>query len=177
MPTFVAMRTRSWTVLVVIALLSGCASVTADPEPIPSRPTRISSSISLEQATAAFSAYLVASDAMARAGGEAVETMRPYVSEALFEREKAGAEALRSVGVKKVGSASFDHASLQADGPTSAAIHVCVDNTDSDLVDENGVSAVASGTPERQDTLVHLVVEGGVLVVDGLDQWTGAAIC
>ncbi|MDM4763021.1 hypothetical protein QT381_08370 [Galbitalea sp. SE-J8] len=177
MPTFVAMQTRSWTTLVAVALLlSGCTATeppenhpTSDP-PAPDQATR-------EQVLSALESYIRVSDGVYQAGGSSVDELTPLVTPDQLERERRVAAAFAQAEVHQVGSNQITHVSLQAQDAGSVHAYLCLDGSNSDVVDAHGNSAVKEGTPERQSFVANLEKGDGKLLMDGMEPWSGNSVC
>ncbi|MDM4763025.1 hypothetical protein QT381_08390 [Galbitalea sp. SE-J8] len=91
------------------------------------------------------------------------------------ERRSAG--ALEKAGVHQVGANSFDGFRVQQATPESLTAYACLDSSASDLVDENGTSAVVAGTPERQTVEIRFAETSDGLKVDGMKLWDSASTC
>lgn len=180
-----AVRARTGLLLVAAALvLSGCASA---PDPVPSEspsaaePVFASDEEALAAATEAYAAYQVMSSAIAQQGGEDPNRMKEFATGQALEAELESFTGLADLGLRGLGELRFDSMTIQeldSDGGTLTA-YLCLDVSNTDVVDSNGASRVPADRVDRLPLEVHFIHSDGRsrLLVERSESWLGENFC
>jgi hypothetical protein len=179
--------------LATAALLSiaGCVPSTAEPAVTPTAtasaaaPVFASDEEALAAATAAFTEYTGATEAILYAAGEEPERIHPFVTEAHFPTAVKNFEWFADNQIRFEGALAFDHITLQSadyrtDGSAQVFVYLCSDVSATRLIGANGADVTP---PDRQDRLPLLVEfssdssEAGLLQVNDSSLWTGENFC
>lgn len=166
------MRTVKRDLLVLGSLLLGMLALTGcTPEPAPrasetsvptDAPVFASDEEALAAATEAYATYLAAGDAAEEAGTPSREHFLSLSSGEAHESDLSVAASFDEKGWKQVGSTSFDSMTIQSaeineDEKLEIRVYVCLDVTNSDIVDSSGVSVSQSDRPLRMPLAVAFV--------------------
>ncbi|WP_136709496.1 hypothetical protein [Agromyces sp. H66] len=168
--------------------LSGC---TGAPEstPTPSAPASAdpvfaSDEEALAAAVAAYEEYRAASAAVSMDGGADADRVLPYVSERFAPQVLEEFSALQTAGLRLVGSISVDTTSLAGwsalDGSAEVSIYLCRDVSGARAVNVNGDDVTPDDRDDRVPLQAHLISDTSdprLLVVDGVEQWSGDDFC
>ena len=174
--------------LAAVLLLSGCVptSPTVTPEPLPSStPIFATEDDALAAATAAYAAYVAASDTITSSGGNEPERIAPFVSKEQLPKELKGFEIFSTNGYSTAGKSKFDKVSLQrySDGssdPLEVVIYVCSDASGVRLLDQTGADITPSSRVDRRAFEVAFRHESGKneqLVLTRSEPWTDSDVC
>jgi hypothetical protein len=168
-----------------IAALASCANPRPGEMPVPApsvTPVFASEEEALAAAGDAYQRYLDVSNAIAQAGWvdtsgfDAVER-----GEALANEIETVAKYQRA-GWRLLGASRFDTLSLQqvddaGRGQVVIVVYLCLDVSETDVVDVNGTSVISSARPDRQALEVEFDDQGGDLKIARSDAWAGAGYC
>ena len=160
-----------------VAILAALALTSCAAEP--ASPTEFETKI-LDRAVDAFGDYVDVIDAIYQDGGAGPERLDAVATgETLSESKSALANGALRDGVHTIGDTTFDSVELQnadeyaAPGEAMAVIRVCVDMSDVDVVDANGVVLEAENRVDRTWYVVTLTpaAEGSdkLLVLDDVN--------
>jgi hypothetical protein len=174
--------------VLAFALLTGCAQ---PPVTVPTTPAATDAPVfaseeeALAAATDAYAAYLKASDD-SWAGGSTTREEFLALSTGQAHDDDVAADALFTErGWKKTGVTSFDSMLLQSSGPSGGGeweirAYVCVDVTQSDVIDNSGQSVAKKDRPLRMPLLVAFVPSqnnSSILRVSESTTWSGSNFC
>ncbi|MHC5797028.1 hypothetical protein ACVXZ4_12795 [Lacisediminihabitans sp. FW035] len=174
--------------LVVVLLLSGCVPTPAPTSQTP-RPTATpvfaSEAEALAAATKAYAEYVRVSDEILADGGKNPERIEAVASGDAQEDALSGygefrAKELRAVGLSIVNNVSIQQFSNSpARGIDLVSIYACLDVSNVDVLDKNGVSVVSPQRPSRQPFQVseRWDKERAVLVVSSREPWADGGVC
>ena len=175
------------TLAVVFALtLGGCvprSHKAAPPTLSPSStPVFASDEEALAAATKAYAAYQEISDEVAHDSGVGAERLKRVTTGSALENELKVFESFRKGRLTGVGHSSFDTVSVQHyDGLTGQVeAYLCVDLTDTDVVDRNQVSTVSKDRADRfpfEVTFAPIEPGSNHLWITGSESWTGINFC
>lgn len=158
--------------------LSGC---TTSPPPLAPTPSMTASTLNLSDeealaaATTAYREFLKVVDAVLADGGTNPERIHSVASGQAADDFLLDAEEFRKRGVHTTGRTSFD--SVRAQGPTrdQVTIYVCVDVSNIDVLNAEGVSQVESSRLPRTPYVVSFT--GTPLLVSKEILWDGEQFC
>jgi hypothetical protein len=171
-------------------LLAGCGSTPIPPPtpaPTTSAPVIASEDEALAAATEAYAAYLGVIDVVLADGGSDPSVLADVASGDALGAEEETANMYAERGYKSVGTTSFDSLSIQsldnsnAKRTVSMIVYVCVDVTDVDVLNSDGVSVVPPGRVSRYPLLVALTTTSDAqpnrLLISSSETWTGTNFC
>ena len=189
-------RSRTYAAKVgTILLVLGCLSLTScapeepvsDATPTPTvTPLFASEEEALEAARATYEGFMEATEVNLSNGGAEPERIDAFMTPETAEVEKSGYEQYAEDGRRLTGRSRLLSASVQAYEPGAErpepiiVLYVCVDFSDVDVVDVNGVSTVASSRPPHIPFEVSFVgeVEAPLkLRIAANTVWTGGGVC
>lgn len=162
----------------------GCtaASTPAEPSPTPTVvPIFASDEEALAAATEAYANYLDVSGVIAHEGGKNSSRMTSVAVGEALETEVQALEGMSEAGTVGVGVLKFDTLTLQsadlASGTLSA--YVCLDVSESDVIDRSGVSVVSVDRVERLPLEVGFIFESASqrLLLERTRSWDGENFC
>jgi hypothetical protein len=175
--------------LAVTVLLTGCVPEAPDIDP-PPEPTSESVFASDEEALAAatdaYKAYLAMSDLIAQEGGKDPERIAAVAVRDAQDDAETGYKYLQEHQYRSVGQSKIRSVSLQSysesllEKSDVAVVYVCLDLTDVDVVDRNGVSVVEASRPDLQPfevTFDPSTENPRELVVAARQPWAGGNFC
>lgn len=184
-----ALRTAAMLSVALIATaLSGCASSPTPPTPAPSpsptaSPLFASEEEALAAATEAYAAYLAAVETVGANGGEGDDLLAEVAGGRLLEEELGSAANYRRERLRSTGTTTFDSVSLQRLGSSGAepalTVLLCLDVTNSDVLDQEGKSQVVGSRIERfplQVAFAEFDDSPRVLPVES-ETWSGDNFC
>ncbi|MRG59970.1 hypothetical protein GE115_08825 [Agromyces sp. CFH 90414] len=156
------------------------ASASAEPEV---EPIFASDEEALSAAVSAVKSYAVVSDAITNEGGTGSDRIREVVTEEYAAELIAEFDAFAKEGVRTEGSSSIDTTSLVSNDDSGStaivSIYACIDVSNSTLIGPGGADVTPSDRPLRNPVVVQLeaVPNSKVLLVDGIDPWSGDDFC
>ena len=176
-------------VTLAVLVVSGCG--TPDPVVVPepestSTPLFASDEEALAAAEEAYAAYLAVVDQIFADGGINPERLLGVATESVYEDVKEGFENYAADGNRSTGQTSFDRLTLQSADLSGFAVteavivYVCEDYSGTDVLNSAGESITVAGRQTRWPTVVTFDVsdlEGAILIVSNVDDWTGADFC
>jgi len=192
MPYLVRMRTilrPAAAALVLFAALAatGCTPGPAKPHtPTPSStPLFASDEEALAAAEEAYAAYQTTEDQIFAEGGVEGERIRPV---AVREARKAAINGFRSFmknGYRATGLTRFDTFELQeyepgaSDGEDVVSVYMCLDFSQTDVLDSSGRSVVTPGRALRQPFQLRFDNAAGAdkIVLSSREPWTDSGQC
>ena len=168
-------------------LLLGAAGCTAAPKPAPPSPTPTIAPIfasdeeALAAAAEAYANYLDLSGVIAHEGGNNSSRMADVAVGEALETEVQSLEGMLKAGTAGVGVLKFDTLTIQSADLESGALsaYVCLDVSESDVVDSAGVSVVAVDRMERLPLEIGFVFELATrrLLLERTRSWDGENFC
>ena len=183
------MRRLGATAAVVAAVLclGACAPEDPGPKPSPdptSTPLFASDEEALAAAEEAYGRYQTVEDEVFAAGGAGSERIEEVAVRDALEAARLGFEEAASQGFRGVGRTKFDSFELQqvaqnADVEDVVLAYVCLDFSESDILNQQNVSIVNPDRLIRQAFQVSFdyEVDTKVLVLAARDPWTGTDSC
>jgi len=171
------------------ALLTACtpsapvAHESKTPAPSPSTtPIFASDAEALEAATAVYTKYLAAVDAIGHDGGTNPERVRPFVNAAGLQHQVDASKKMIAEHSHGVGDTKLNNTVLQShDESTGAArvrIYACQDISAVDVIDPSGKSLVSENRADYIAYEVSLTTERGHgLVIQSNKYWSGGGVC
>ncbi|WP_130178066.1 hypothetical protein [Cryobacterium sp. SO1] len=168
-------------------LLLGAAGCTAAPKSAPPSPTPTvvpifaSDEEALAAATEAYANYLDLSGVIAHEGGDNPSRMTAVAVGEALETEVQTMEGMAQVGTVGVGVLKFDSFTLQSVDLATGAVsaYVCLDVSESDVIDGSGVSVVAVDRVERLPLEIGFTFESASqrLLLERTRSWDGENFC
>jgi Na+-transporting methylmalonyl-CoA/oxaloacetate decarboxylase gamma subunit len=187
------MRTvqRDLLVLGTLVLLGTLALTGCTPEPAPrasettaptDAPVFASDEEALAAATEAYAAYLAAGDAAGESGSPSRNHFLSLSSGDAYEQDLSVGASFDAQGWKQVGSTSFDSMAIQSwaittDEKWRIRVYVCLDVTNSDIVDSSGTSVSKADRSLRLPLEVAFVGAGQDLQITESRVWSGSNFC
>lgn len=172
--------------IVLVAALVGCSGETRIPPPEPSsavEPLFASDEEALEAATAAYEEYLAVSYGIASEPPFELDELKPLTTQDYLVREADFFEMLEAQGWQITGSPVVESSILQqwyvdSDEGLVVALYICLDVTDTRVLDNQGIDVTPADRPNRTSLEVEFV-EGnaGTLVLDRSEAWSGDSVC
>lgn len=159
------------------ALLVGCTpELSPTPSPSPStEPVFASEEEALAAAEATYAEFLATMDAIFADGGRTPERLLQVSSDEVYAHEASGFANMRSEGRSGTGHVTFSMKLQSFTDSGTVTTYVCEDISETDILDEHGVSQVVPG---RMTLLGYEVrFEGTPLVVSSRTFWTGPDLC
>jgi len=175
-------------VLVALAL-SGCSAAPVAPVTDTPTPTATQAEArifanddeALVAAKKAYAAFQDMSNRIAADGGVAPERMEAFAAGDALEAEIESLRGIAKRHLQAVGRLKFDSFRLQETDVRSGAVsaYLCLDVSDTDLVDEAGNSIVGSGRRSRLPLAVSFSYYSHVqrLMVTESEIWSGTDFC
>ncbi|MES2171526.1 MAG: hypothetical protein V4479_12525 [Actinomycetota bacterium] len=167
-------------------LLTGCvpADPIVTPVPVPSAtPLFATDADALKAAEDAYAAYLKVSDQILADGGADPDRIDAVATPAVAKSDGVSFAKYRAQGLHAVGDIQFSGASLESYTPTAyesvVRIYVCVDVSETDVVDTGGRSVIDPGRQAVTPFEIAFNPEPGSssLKVSSHDAWTGKDFC
>ena len=188
------MRTVTRHLTLSLALLSALPLAGCAPEPAPQAsqttaptdaPVFASDAEALAAATEAYAAYLAASDVSGEAGTSSREHFLSLSSGEAHEQELTITETFDEKGWKQIGTTTFDSMEVQSSGRNAkerweVRVYVCLDVTNSDIVDSSGSSVSKVDRPLRMPlevAFVDTVENHAHLQLSESRVWSGSNFC
>lgn len=176
------------TALLVVLALAGCA-----PTPVPTpathsatdAPVFASDDAALAAATKAYAAYLTASDSSGAVGSRTRLAYLALTTGDAHEEDLSAEQSFDERGWHKIGATSFDSMTIQSSTPNTKGVweirtYLCLDVTNSDVVDGSGRSVAHAGRPLRLPLEVSFIAtrKGAPdLYVSESRVWSGSDFC
>ena len=162
-----------------VALATPVTEATATPTDTP--PVFASNDEALTAAKDAYSEYQVMSNKIAHEGGAEAERISEYTGGEVLESELATYERMLTDKIHLVGDLAFDSFTLQSADLSSGDViaYVCLDVSQTDVIDAAGASVVPAGRPDRYPLQVALLHDSSAnrLFVEKSDSWSGSNFC
>jgi len=177
--------------LIVASALTGCAPVTV-PAPATTAsatatdaPVFASDAEALAAATKAYAAYLAASDASWAGESTTRDDFLALSTGQAHEADVSAAQLFDDRGWRKIGRTLFDSIRLQTSavnnkGDWEVRAYLCLDVSDSDVVDDRGISVAKANRPLRLPLEVEFVTNPSVknsLLIQKSNVWSGSDFC
>ena len=165
--------------------LTGCASESAPRASESTAPTDApvfaSDAEALAAATEAYAAYQALSSQIAREGGIDPERMSDYAIGDALAAEIESLNGLAEGGLRGVGMLAFDSVTIQGVDLAAGRIetYLCLDVTEADVIDGEGVSTVPADRALRLPLQVGFkrVPDVDHLLVETSESWSGTNFC
>ena len=187
------MRSPVWRVGAALAVLVAALAVggcvedepdpTQSPDPSPS-PLFESDEEALAAAEEAYGRYQAVEDEVFAEGGAGSERIEEVAVRDALEAARLGFSELASNGYRGVGRTKFDSFELQQYAPEIESenvviAYVCLDFSESDIVDQANMSIVSPDRLVRQpfEVSFDLSASGSGLILAMREPWTGAGTC
>lgn len=181
-------RGQALAVAGVALMLSGCVGApagTSSTSPSASAaPVFASDEEALAAAEAAYEAYRAASAEVSSDGGVGADRVVPFVSEGFASVVLDEFSALQASGLHMEGTTTIDTISLAGwssfDGHAEVTMYLCRDVSGARAVNAQAEDVTPAGRDDRVPLQAHLVsgsTNPSVLVVDGVEQWSGDDFC
>ena len=176
------------TALVATFALVGCVSTPA-PTPSTSAPTDApvfaSDEDALAAATEAYAAYLKVSDASWTDERTTRDDFLALSTGQAHDEDLSASELFDENGWRKVGTTTFDSIRLQSSGPNlggnwEVRTYLCIDVSESDVIDVTGQSVATPDRPLRLPLEVAFVSTSSTnknLLVSESQVWSGSNFC
>ncbi|BAU98822.1 hypothetical protein [Aurantimicrobium minutum] len=162
--------------------LVGCSTTT--PEAIPTSsaveqaPAFASDEEALAAAQAAYAEYLSVSDQIARDGGANPERLKPYVTNDQFQLDQQNIAKFRDLGFHSEGVSTFDNFHVANSDVNTYSAYLCVDVSNSKLIDSSGNTVTPEGREDRWPLLVSFDFSNpGSVLIKGSETWAGKNFC
>ena len=162
--------------------LVGCSTTT--PQAIPTSsaveqaPAFASDEEALAAAQAAYAEYLSISDQILSNGGKNPDQIKELVSPSMFEQEKEGFSFFQKNDWLGAGSSSFDSMHLQSSTPNEVSVYLCLDRTDTKVINPDQSEVNLPNRVERLPLLVTFkLMDQQKLIISASETWTGANFC
>jgi hypothetical protein len=176
------MRVKPLIAIPLIAIaLTGCAAQQPTPQQSSvaeeQKPLFSSDEEALAAAQAAFANYLEVSDQIARDGGANPERLEPLLGTQQYQLEADSFHGYISKQIHASGQMSFDTIHIASSGNSELSVYLCLDSSESRVLDSGGVDVTPEGRIDRWPLLVNFKSENGALKIVGSDTWTGKNFC
>ena len=162
--------------------LVGCSTTT--PEAIPTTsaserpPSFASDEEALAAAQAAYAEYLSVSDQIARDGGANPERLKPFVTNDQFELDQQNLTKFRELGLRSEGTSTFDSFHVANSDLNTYSAYLCVDVSNSNLIDSGGNTVTPDGRENRWPLLVSFDFSNpDRVLIRGSETWAGTNYC
>jgi hypothetical protein len=150
-----------------------------------STPLFASDEEALAAAKEAYAAYQTAEDQILAEGGVDGDRIRPFAVRDALKAATDGFARYQQENYRSVGITAFEILGLQArsldggDEQDVVTAYLCLDFSNSDVLDANGHSVVRADRPLRQQFEIAFDkdVESGGLVLSSRDPWAGHDSC
>ncbi|AXE54800.1 hypothetical protein [Aurantimicrobium sp. MWH-Uga1] len=162
--------------------LVGCSTTASEPIPTSSAveqaPAFASDEEALSAAQAAYAEYLSVSDQILADGGNKPEPMKELVSPSMFDQESEGFSVFQANGWRGTGSSSFDSMHLQESNSIEISVYLCVDHSQTKVLNADESEVDLSDRLERLPLLVSFkVLDQKKLIINSSETWTGENFC
>ncbi len=149
------------------------------------KPLFASDADALAAATKAYAAYLQMSDLIAQEGGVHPERLAPLVTPEWLKHEREASANLAASKRHQDGATTFDRPTLQsyssgAGGETNVGVYVCLDLSETRLLDDNKVDVTPVGVQARFPFVISFISKSSsaaALLLDGSEAWDGKNYC
>jgi hypothetical protein len=172
---------------VLALVLSGCVGTpapTSTPSASSPAPIFASDEEALAAAVEAYELYSSASAEVTADGGAEAERVDPTVTQAYAVKLHDEFDALEDVGLTMVGTTKIEDAKLAESGydeqGASVSIYFCRDVSGVRVIGEDGADVTPSDREDRTPTQAFFVSSSddpAILLVDGVEQWSGEDFC
>ncbi|MGT2425208.1 hypothetical protein [Amnibacterium kyonggiense] len=127
----------------------------------------------------AYREYLAASSQVGSSGGEELDRLAPFVTDAELEAERHGADYLRTHNLRIVGSSELLAFEPQVADLRAGAItaYACVNVAGARVLDTAGKDVTPTSRKERQTSIARFVWADGGLKLSETAPWSGESIC
>lgn len=168
-----------------LAVLAGCVP-TPPPVTLPPTPVETPLFASEEEALAAavevFGEYLASVDEMATGGWADSSISAPFTTDSFQAEVVESTNQLSGLGYHQTGEKFFDSVSLQqyseeGAGRAVVTLYLCIDISETRILDANGQDLSRPDRLERLPTVVAVVFARDVGRVDGEEPWDGPYFC
>jgi hypothetical protein len=160
--------------------LAGCSA--QEPATQPTTSTEVKSLFSSDEealaaAEATYANYLQVSDQIARDGGANPERLIPILNETQYQIEKTSFDGYVSKRIHASGDMRFDSIHLASSGQGEVSVYLCLDSSQSRVIDASNNDVTPSTRVDRWPLLVSFQNSGGRLILSGSETWTGTNFC
>jgi hypothetical protein len=191
-PYLVRMRTILRPAAAAVVLVAALAATACTPQPQPpstpapsSTPLFASDEEALAAAEAAYAAYQTTEDLVFAEGGVQGERIQAVAVRDALQAANNGFESFREKGYRASGMTSFDTVKLQdyepnvQNGEDIVSVYMCLDFTQTDVLDASGKSVVREGRALRQPFEMRFDALPGErkLVLSSRSPWTDSGQC
>lgn len=175
-----------YTPLIAVPLLAlslaGCAVVQQEPPAatvaVEEQPLFASEEEALAAAQAAYTQYLALSDQIARDGGVNPERLEGLVTNNQLKLDLDAFQAMASAGNRSSGFSSFDSFHVSSVDIGNFATYLCVDVSNSQLIDANGADVTPPSRASRWPLMVSFTFDSSKkALISGSETWTGKNFC
>jgi hypothetical protein len=181
--------------LSLMVAVSGCSSdnpsYAPDPRPgseaSPGEPLFASDEEALEAAADAYRAYYAVVDLIFKEGGAEPDRVLSVATDEILQAETSSYETFASSGLTGLGSTILDSFALQSHDPGATApeplitVYACIDVTNVDVLDANGISIVNQEGRARLPFEASFVSDdkqgSNHLLLSAKELWTGEDFC
>ncbi|MEY2698360.1 MAG: hypothetical protein RL720_316 [Actinomycetota bacterium] len=176
------MQLKSLIAVPLVALaLTGCSSPAQNTQPAEintvEKPLFASDEEALAAAQTAYAHYLEVSDQIARDGGDNPERLKPMLSAEQYRLEITSFETYVSKEIHSSGQMNFDTLHIAQSGENDVSVYLCLDSSQSRLIDKSGKDVTPSGRIDRWPLLVSFKSLDGSLIISGSETWSGTNFC
>lgn len=177
------MRVKPLIAIPLIAIaLAGCSAQQPATQPSASateeKPLFSSDEEALAAAQAAYAKYLEVSDQIARDGGANPERLKGLVTSDQYPSELQNYKEYSKSGLHSKGTSSFDSFHVSNPDQNQFRTYLCVDVSDSRVIDSSGMDVTPSNRAERWPLVVSFSFgPKGSVYISGNETWTGSNFC
>lgn len=176
------MRVKPLIAIPLIALaLAGCSAQQPAPKETTAaaeqKPMFATDEEALAAAQAAYTNYLEVSDQIARDGGANPERLKGLLSSEQYLLEVNSFQNYVSKAIHSSGLTTFDSLHLAESDAARISAYLCLDSSQSRVLDVNDKDVTPSNRVDRWPLLIHFEYLNGNLVLSGSDTWTGTNFC
>lgn len=145
-----------------------------------SAPTRLfaTEEEAIAAAKALYDEYSLVSDSIARGEFES-SAITPFVTAEEYVREEEGFRAFRDKRLRLAGeTVSYGFAAQDVDLTAGAiSFYICLDVSASRVLNDSGDDVTPPGRGDKQPVLVDAITQGGRLLIDSHESWSGDNFC
>jgi hypothetical protein len=176
------MRVKPLIAIPLIAIaLAGCSAQQPAPQAstvtAEEKPLFATDEEALAAAQAAYAHYLEVSDQIARDGGANPESLKEVLSSQQYELEASSFKSYVSKQIHSTGQMSFDSLHIASLGINNLSTYLCLDSSQSRVIDNAGIDVTPSERVDRWPLLVSFETKNGLLIVSGSETWPGTNFC